>query len=306
MRWLRWEALGVTGVVIVIAATIVASSARAYTVGPPSESLICGSEASAQLAVVENFLSPANGLTVAVGSPITLSSVSSQPLSFAIASSAALLSTPNLDSGPGSPGPPPANAAGSELYSFTSTKASASAGTVYWQASFSTAEMPHCAEYVRTETTAVRTLTVLPAPAPAPTPPAQTPSVPTVTPDLTPPAPVRINIGSKRFQLAHPTVTYTVKCDERCTGNVEYDVVVHHRRKVDRVHWPTLASKAFSIQATAGGEQQLSYRFTGSALRLLKRLAQEGDAIAMDLRASARPVESGAITHAQCTVSLSA
>jgi hypothetical protein len=75
-------------------------------------------------------------------------------LSFAIASSEALLATPNVDSGS------PPNAAGTQRYSFTSTKATASAGTVYWHASFSTAGMPHCA-HVRTETTAVRTLTVL-------------------------------------------------------------------------------------------------------------------------------------------------
>ncbi len=150
------------GAAMVIAMGAVAAvSAHAYTVGPPSESLLCSSEAIAALGVVENFLSPANGSTVVVGTPITFSSDSSQPLSFAIASSEALLSTPNVDSGPGSPSPPPPNAAGTQNYSFTSTKATSTAGTVYWQASFSTAAMPHCADYVRTEKTAVRTLTVL-------------------------------------------------------------------------------------------------------------------------------------------------
>jgi hypothetical protein len=155
----RVSAIGTA--MIIATGSVAAVTAHAYTVGPPSEASICSSEASAALAVVENFLSPANGSTVAAGTPMTFSSDSSQPVSFAIASSEALLSTPNVDSGPGSPSPPPPNAAGMQQYSFTSTKATASAGTVYWQASFSTAAMPHCADSVRMEKTAVRTLTVL-------------------------------------------------------------------------------------------------------------------------------------------------
>lgn len=159
----QWRSVSSIGAAMVIATGAVAAvSAHAYTVaGQPSEANICYAAASTALAVVENSLSPANGSMVATGTPITFSSDSSQPLSFAIASSEALLSTPNVDSGPGSPSPPPPNAAGTQNYSFISTKATASAGTVYWQASFSTAAVPHCADYVRTERTAVRTLTVL-------------------------------------------------------------------------------------------------------------------------------------------------
>jgi hypothetical protein len=161
----RRGALSVSGAAVVLAAVLAtavpAQAYKEYEVGPPSEALLCYAEASSALGVVENFLSPASGSMVAAATPITFSSDSSQPLSFAIASSEALLSTPNVDGGPGSPGPPPPNAAGTQHYSFTSTKATATAGTVYWQASFSTAAMPHCADYVRTEKTAVRTLTVL-------------------------------------------------------------------------------------------------------------------------------------------------
>ena len=99
---------------------------------------------------------------VPAGTPVTFSSLSSQPLSFAIATSEALLATPNVDSGPASPSSPTQNVSGSQHYSFTSTKATATAGTVYWQASFSTAAMPNCANFPRTEETAVRALNVLP------------------------------------------------------------------------------------------------------------------------------------------------
>jgi len=146
---------------VIATGAVTAVSAHAYTAAP-EEWVFCRSEAIAARAVVENYLRPANGSTVVAGTPITFSSDSSQPLSFAIASSEALLSTPNVDSGPGSPGPPSPSAGAGQLYSFTSTKATATAGTVYWRASFSTATIPHCAGEARTETTAVRTLTVLP------------------------------------------------------------------------------------------------------------------------------------------------
>jgi hypothetical protein len=158
----HWRSVSAIGVAMAIATGVVATvSAHAYTVGPPSEAGICVGEVTAALGVVEHFLSPANGSTVVAGTPITFSSDSLQPLSFAIASSETLLSMPNVDSGPGSPSPPPPNAAGTQLYSFTSTKATATAETLYWQASFSIAAIPHCDNYARTEKTAVRTLTVL-------------------------------------------------------------------------------------------------------------------------------------------------
>jgi hypothetical protein len=160
----QWRSMSAIGAAMVIATGAVAAvSAHAFTKRGLTEAEICYSEESSALGVVENFLSPANGSMVAAGTSLTFSSDSSQPLSFAIASSEALLSTPNVDSGPGSPSPPPPNAAGAgtQHYSFTSTKATGSAGTVYWQASFSSAALPHCADYAHTEKTAVRTLTVL-------------------------------------------------------------------------------------------------------------------------------------------------
>jgi hypothetical protein len=294
----RQEALRVLGAAVLIAAVALATvPTRTYAKEGPSEALICIAEAGAALGVVENFLSPANALTVTVGTPVTFSSDSSQPLSFAIASSPALLSTPNVDSGPGSPGPAPPNAGGTQ-YSFTSTKASASAGTVYWQASFSRAGLPHCTGYAQTEKTAVRTLTVLPPP-PVPTPPA-----PMTAPDLTPPAPVALSISSRRFHLVHPTVTYRIKCSEPCTGGIGYEVVVQRHHRAVRVDSLEIAPATFAINAPGGGEQQFGYRFAGAGLRLLRHMVQKGDAMAVELRVSARPPEYQDVTHAERIVSL--
>jgi hypothetical protein len=284
----------ISAATVVVMGAVAALSAQAYT-AEIDEFDECFGEARAALRVVEQSLSPENASTVTVGTPVTFSSDSSQPLSFAIASSPALLATPDVDSGPGSLSP------STQLYGFTSTKASASAGTVYWRASFSTADMPHCAHYVSTEETAVRTLTVVPPAQTSPMSPA-----PISTPDLTPPVPVWVSISSKRFHLEHPTVTYRIKCSERCTGKVEYELVKQRHYKAVQIHCPDLGPITFSINAPSGGEKQFNFRFTGSALRLLRRLVHNGDSMALELRVSATPVESDGITHAKHTVPLRA
>jgi len=86
-------------------------------------------------------------------------------VTFAIASSPALLSSPDIDSGLGtaqpeslSSGPPL-----SYTYTFTSTKATATPGTIYWDASFSNTTLAECSgQSPATYTTPARTLTVLP------------------------------------------------------------------------------------------------------------------------------------------------
>ena len=131
---------------------------QAYT-AKVEEWEVCGSERVSELAAVENRLTPANGTSVTVGTAITFSSESTQPLSFAVASSSEQLSSPDIDSGPGSASP---GSGGTQRYSFSSTKAAASPRTVYWQASFSTQGLTNCAHQPsQTVTTAVRTFTVL-------------------------------------------------------------------------------------------------------------------------------------------------
>jgi hypothetical protein len=155
IRWL--VALGALGCVAMVS---VISPAPGYTDTLPPW-FICFGASNANLKGLEASLNPANGATVQTGTPVTFSGNSSAPVTFAVASSSALLSSPDIDGGPGSLQP------GTSSYTFTSTKATATPGTVYWDASFSDATLAECAgESSTTFTTQVRTLTVLPAPSP--------------------------------------------------------------------------------------------------------------------------------------------
>ncbi len=98
-------------------------------------------------------LEPANGATVPAGTPVTFSGESNQALTFSVASSQALLSSPDIDSGMGSQS--------GAFNEFTSTKATATPRTIYWAASFTF--IPEDCETPSTFTTPVRTLVVTPS-----------------------------------------------------------------------------------------------------------------------------------------------
>jgi hypothetical protein len=188
MRACRLVALGALG----CAAALPAPSAWAFVVPTPPWTY-CVSDSEGNKRLLEGTLSPPTGSTVLAGSPVTFSGESTWIPTFAVASSPALLSQPDIDNGLGSLRP-----GTSSSYTFTSTKATAAPRTVYWAASFSTNEVPACAgltPYV-TDTTPVHTLVVLPA---SSTPPTATP--PTAMPPnaLTPVAPQSL---SKRQKLA--------------------------------------------------------------------------------------------------------
>lgn len=106
------------------------SPARGYTVGPPSPALICMMATIAATGALEARLAPPEGASVQAGTSVTFSGYSRAPVTFAVASSPALLSTPDIDGGPGAVQP-------ENAYTFTSTKANTTPGTVYWDASFS-------------------------------------------------------------------------------------------------------------------------------------------------------------------------
>jgi hypothetical protein len=89
---------------------------------------------AAELSTPHLAASPASGATAPAGAPVTFSGKafsggSDYALTFSVASSPTLLSTPDIDSGPGSLQP------GTSTYTFTSTKATAVPGTIYWAAS---------------------------------------------------------------------------------------------------------------------------------------------------------------------------
>jgi len=100
-------------------------------------------------------LEPANGATVPAGTPVVFSaeSILENAPTFSVASSPALLSSPDIDSGTGSQ-------AGA-FYRFTSTRATSTPRTIYWTASFTFT--PDGCESLSTFTMPVRTLVVTPS-----------------------------------------------------------------------------------------------------------------------------------------------
>jgi|SRR5271155_95146 len=135
-----------------LAATASTAPARAET---PAEK--CTIEKGFAGFIAQDFTleGPAEGADVLAGAPVTLSGKSpyGPPLTFGVASSPSLLSTPDIDGGLGSLQP------GTSLYTFTSTKATTATRTIYWAASF-TVTLQAC-ESALTFTTPARTLTVV-------------------------------------------------------------------------------------------------------------------------------------------------
>jgi hypothetical protein len=115
--------------------------------------LVCfNNKEAAEVAARYMPLEPANGATVPADTPVTFSGESNRELTFSVASSEALLSSPDIDSGTGSQS--------GAFYRFTSTKATATPRTVYWTASFTFT--PEDCESPSTFTTPVHTLVVAP------------------------------------------------------------------------------------------------------------------------------------------------
>jgi hypothetical protein len=131
--------------------------------------LICANEEESfkLLSEFTKLDSPAEGATVQAGSPVTFvgESGGGKPLSFEVASSPSLLSSPDVDSGVGSL--QQATGTPSPQYAFTSTKAAATPRTIYWSVSFSSS-LPECPQPVHTYRTPARALTVLPQPSTPP------------------------------------------------------------------------------------------------------------------------------------------
>lgn len=151
----RLVALGALG----CATVVTALPAQAYE-AKISPQLTCalgkeGAEVEAQHMLLP---APPNGATVLEGTPVTFSGESSHALMFSVASSPALLSSPDIDGGQGS------SHLGSSLYTFTSTEATATLRTIYWAASFTFT--PEDCESPFTFMTPAHTLTVV---SPSPT-----------------------------------------------------------------------------------------------------------------------------------------
>jgi len=253
--------------------------------------LLCQTGSVANQGVLEASLSPSNGATVTAGSPVVFSGQSGATPTFAVASSPALLASPDIDSGLGS-------ASSGHSYTFSSTNATTTPRTIYWDASFSDAGLAECAGLAPTTyTTSVRTLTVLPGPEPTPTPgPAP----------VTTPSPVSVSIDPPAgFHLAHPIVRYQISCTASCAGSSSYQVfVLRHHAKAARASKLDLSSERVSITA-AGGNELVSHRYSGHALRMLASILREGGVIELRIDVTVTGA-SGNVARARRTARLRA
>jgi hypothetical protein len=165
-RAARSTLIGTATAAAVLALTVGAGQAAADVPLPPY--LPCALDSAANLATLEASLSPAPGASTAAGTTVTFSGLSSQPVDFAVASSAGGIAAPDVDGGPGFIQGAPVGAV--ETWAFASTKAAATTRTVFWVASFSDAGVPSCAGQTPIAyTTKARELTVTtPPPVEAP------------------------------------------------------------------------------------------------------------------------------------------
>jgi hypothetical protein len=261
---------GLLVTVILVAALVDApETPTAEGLAPPPPYAICSSGAQTDEDVLVNSLTPAENATVPVGTPLTFSGDSSAPLTFAIATSPALLSNPDIDHGAGET--QPANGS-SSTDSFTSITATAKPGTIYWSVSFSDSTLPECAGLTpETYTTPPRALTI----APTPESQAATPEAPSLTAAAAPaPLQTELKLAAGDFGVQHPLVVYRVHCSSRCTGHAYCRAyTLERRRRTPGAPALDLSPAAISI-AAPGGEQRVAHRYTGAALRVLRRLAR--------------------------------
>jgi hypothetical protein len=248
---------------------------------------ICGSASIADLGVLERSLAPANGTVVQAGAPVTFSGNSRAAVSFQVASTSALLATPDIDSGVGTlqAGEPPA-------YAFTSMKASSTRETVYWQASFSDADIPECAgQPPHTYTTPSRTLTIVPAP------PAQSPSASVTPVTSAAPPPLQASIVSPKWlRVTHGSLTYSIRCSRSCDGRTSYEVlVVRPHAKTRRLKQLDVNTIAVSVSTSEGDEMRVSHRYVGRGLRQLQGILSHGGRLELQITASLTGAAGGTV-----------
>ncbi len=137
-------------------AAMLAPAAQALNAGGSSSLTCIFSTNAAELVAKNTALSASYTGGVLAGTTETFSGESKYPLAFSVASSPVMLSSPDIDSGPGSLQP------GTSVYSFTSSKAAATPRTIYWAASFTLT--PEGCEGPSTFMTPVQMLSVVSAP----------------------------------------------------------------------------------------------------------------------------------------------
>jgi hypothetical protein len=265
---------------------VVVATASGADPGPPPAWLDCSTQTAAELASLEYSLRPSDGATVVAGTTVTFSGDAAHPVTFVLASSPDRVSTPDIDGGPGTP-QPGMSSPGSSTYAFTSTKAAAIPRTIYWAASF-TSGSSGCAG--STQTTKTRTLTIQPPP-----PPVQ----PTADP-------VRVSISVVHgSRTKDPTIAYSIHCSTSCSGDgYVLASVTRHRAGVARVFGLDFGPTRVSVSATGGGDAQITHRYRGRTLRLLRRMIAKNGAVQLQFNVKVTDAY-GSVARAHSTAQIS-
>jgi hypothetical protein len=277
------------------AALVAALASPANGYSPPELSWAnCSGNIAALTTVLEVRAMPQQDANVTAGDSVRFSAPSELPLTFAVASSPALLANPNIDQGLGQPSQP------EHMQLFTSLKAAATAGTVYWQVSFEAAEVPECAG-VSSGLISIppRTLVVGPALVPAPVlvpAPLLVPQEKTPTP---PAADFSAAIRPSSVNTHHPTVAFRVRCTASCVGTVNYVPIATRSRRSIGVPALSFGPHRISISSSSGGMESFSHRYTGVALREIESLLKDHHALAFRISASLTDASGNtAVAHA--------
>lgn len=177
----------------------------------------------------------------------------------------------------------PSSGSGTVPYSFTSSKATENAGTVYWQVSF-TRRIPHCnggKGETRTFPTSIlgakpHVLTVLeggeiPRPVPIPGPGSTSESKAS-------PTGLKVSItAAQLIHIGHPAIAYLVGCTAQCTGKTSFQAwQLRGRRKPLRVRALDFGPRTVSIQGATGGNERFNAHWRGRALKTLKSMLHGG------------------------------
>jgi hypothetical protein len=256
-----WRTVGAFGTLACLAS--VAAPASGYT--PPELPWAnCSGAEGAARTLIEVRALPEEGATVVAGTQVTFSAPSAAPVTFSVASSPALLASPNIDQGLAQP--LPSEGGTTRMQVFTSSKAASTPGTVYWQASFSAAALPVCAGVSSgLVTIPPRTLTVEPAPPP-----------PTLA--ASPPEPA-FSATISSAPEGRPQVSFDVHCSTSCVGSAAYVVTAFHHHRKSRERALDFGPWKVAIASSSGGVQQFTHRYAGASLRKLKHLIHDGDAL---------------------------
>jgi hypothetical protein len=252
-------------VAAVLSAAVGCAAAVAYTAETPPW-VACTLESGAKQQLLESTITPADAAAVKQGTPLVLTARSDVPVTFAVASTPALLSAPDLDTGPGTASAQP----GYELptYTFTSTNATQAPRVLYWQVSFSTSSLPVCASVSPTiEYTAARRVTVLAAPS------------------IVPEAPFQLSLDhTALFQVRRHAVTYRVSCTSSCTGTMSASaVILRHHRRLRRVSRLDFGPLPLDIAAAGGGSVELEHHYGHGATQLIEAAAHNAEQVELEI-----------------------